>query len=431
LLTIAAAAAAAPASAVEVFVAIDPCRIFDTRPDQDLDGVPGDPLDNDAPGLPNDPGVDEPRAITIQGNPRCPDVPASGVTAIAATVLVVNMQTRGFLTVFPQDGGFQGTSVLNFPFWAGDVANPVDAEFASDNGTVLPLDSDPSDGDLAATWEATKNPPDNPNPTIDLVIDVTGYFVEVQAAAPVTLTGEGPVVLGLDPAFQLPGSCANGDVAAWDGDSWECAEVGDVTDVFAGTGLQVQNSGGPQPTLSLDPAFTLPSDCETDDVPSWDGDSWECTSLTGGGSGAVVVSHAARHNQLNTSAGQVTYGPAGASNPTDVQTTTPAAQRIEILSPEAGCVAQNMRVRQVHPTTAAAVPMGAGQERIFRLLVNGVENVGDLTCTIPDGDSTCLSPGTATIAPEGQRLSIQATNVGSGSFPTADGLITWECVVAP
>lgn len=413
-LVVAAAAVAVPASAVEVFVAIDPCRLFDTR------------LAGDAPALDNTQltsglGPTVVRTVAALGNANCPALPSTGVTAIGGNVIVVRATAPGFLAVFPEDTGFENTSHLNFPEF-------TDASHAATvNGHILPLDDD---GEIGVAWQTVPTSLPDGTDTAHVVFDVTGYFVTLETDDGIAFTGTGPVVLGLDVSFQLPQSCGSDQVPAWDGDSWECADAGgDVTDVFAGTGLEVEESGGPQPTLSLAPAFALPTGCGAGEIAVWDGDSWECAVLTGGGEGAVVVSHAARHNQLSTSQGAVTFGPAGASNPTDVQTTSPAAQRIEILSPESGCVAQRMRVRQVHPTDADPVSMGAGQQRIFRLLVNGGDSA--LTCTILADQDTCLSVGTATIAAGGQRLSISTTNDGTGSFPTADGLITWECVVAP
>src|SRR5687768_3130491 len=166
LLILAVAVAATPASAAEVLISIDPCRIFDTR-------------FADAPKVENDPELDSPRIVTIQGNAACPAIPATGVTAVVANFIVVEPTARGFLSVFPQDVGFNGTSLLNFPTWAGDIANPVDAEFANDNGSIIPLDADPTDGDLAFTWDTLPSTPQGTH-LAHVVIDVTGYFIELE-----------------------------------------------------------------------------------------------------------------------------------------------------------------------------------------------------------------------------------------------------------
>lgn len=164
LLIVAAPVVATPAGAAEVLVSIDPCRIFDTR------GA-------DAPKVPNDPAlVGNP--VTIQGNAACPAIPATGVTSVVANVIVVEPTDRGFISFFPQDVGFNGTSLLNFPVW-DPVGNPVDAEFANDNGFILPLDSDPSDGDLAFAWDTLPSTPQG-SALAHVVIDVTGYFIELE-----------------------------------------------------------------------------------------------------------------------------------------------------------------------------------------------------------------------------------------------------------
>jgi hypothetical protein len=163
LLILALAVAATPASAAEVLISIDPCRIFDTRV-------------ADGPKVPNDPAlVGSP--VTIQGNAACPAIPATGVTAVVANVIVVEPTDRGFISFFPQDVGFNGTSLLNFPVW-DPVGNPVDAEFANDNGSILPLDADPTDGDLAFAWDTLPSSPQG-TALAHVVIDVTGYFIEL------------------------------------------------------------------------------------------------------------------------------------------------------------------------------------------------------------------------------------------------------------
>lgn len=142
----------------------------------------------------------------------------------------------------------------------------------------------------------------------------------------------------------------------------------------------------------------------------------------------VAVAYAVRHNQLSTSSGTTHYGSAGSSSLSDVQTTLPAAQRIEIISPESSCVAHNLRVRQVHPTTGAAVNLTGGATRTFTLLVAG--NPSALECTMDaTSQSTCLSDPTDTVTlSQGQRLAIRDVNGNSGSYPAADALISWECV---
>lgn len=160
-LVVAAALAAAPASAVEVFVTIEPCRLFDTR------------TVDDAPALGNTqltvPGIPDVRVVDATGNPHCLDIPEDA-TAIAGNVIVVRATAPGFLSVFPEDTGFQNTSHLNFPEF-------TDASHASTvNGHILPIDDE---GELGLAWQTTPTSLPDDTDTAHVVIDVTGYFVEL------------------------------------------------------------------------------------------------------------------------------------------------------------------------------------------------------------------------------------------------------------
>jgi hypothetical protein len=209
---VAAAAAVAPAGAVEVFVSLDPCRVFDTRttdpPSLDNTNFVANPT-------PPPPAIaQDVRAVTIAGNPAC-SVPV-GATAVAGNVIVVTPTAAGFLTVFPEDANFQGASLLNFPAYK-PVQNTVDPEFATDNGAILVLDDD---GELGLAWDST--PTTSPGThTAHIVIDVTGYFVELAAGTGLELSGNG---LAIDAPFQLPQTgCDDGEVVTSDGlGGWTC-----------------------------------------------------------------------------------------------------------------------------------------------------------------------------------------------------------------
>jgi hypothetical protein len=234
----AAAGAAAPAAAVDVFVPIQPCRVYDTRADQDL--VPGGALDNDAPSVAHF----NQRTALIAGHPdRCAAIDAAA-TAVAINVLVINPQTRGFLSMYPEDSGFDGSSFMNFAYWAGDVANPVDAEFALQVGGVMALDDD---GEVAFFWQATKSPPDVANPVIDVAIDVTGYFIGLEAGTGLVASGNG---LAIDTPYQLPqANCTDGEVVTSDGlGGWACeSALGGGGAGFDKTDVYVNNQGGSAP----------------------------------------------------------------------------------------------------------------------------------------------------------------------------------------
>jgi hypothetical protein len=66
-------------------------------------------------------------------------------------------------------------------------------------------------------------------------------------------TGEsGDVTIGLKPEFTLPGNCATGRVAKWNGSTWACGVDNDTT-YTAGTGLDL--SGG---AFGIESAYRLP-----------------------------------------------------------------------------------------------------------------------------------------------------------------------------
>ena len=358
------AATAVPALADDlIFHDLAPCRLIDTR-----DGS-GASTSDDTPGALANPG---PHFFRVQGFCGIP------VPALAAELnfSVVSPSQTGDLRAFPADGP---TPVVATMSYEGGI-------LALSNSVIMPLGAvaDPSDDDLQVLIGMAVAG------AIHLVIDVTGYFDELV----------------------------------------EGVEIGDITSVTGGTGLSETPAGGAagDVTIDLEVPYRLPQLCADGQIAVWDdtNDEWDCGDDNAGGGGGVAASYAARHNQLSTSAGTTHYGPAGASNPADVQTTLPAAQRIEILSPETGCTAQNLRVRQVHQTTGAPVVLGADATRTFTLLIEGSPST--LTCTINATESSCLSAATATLAAGGQRLAIQDDNGPDGSYPAADALIVWECV---
>jgi hypothetical protein len=105
-------------------------------------------------------------------------------------------------------------------------------------------------------------------------------------------------------------SCANGEIPEWDGLAWVCgtddvgsgAGGGDITAVFAGTGL---NGGGPSGDVTLTVAgpYLLPQSCANGEIPAWTGSDWACavddnttysagTGLTlSGGQFALIASY--------------------------------------------------------------------------------------------------------------------------------------------
>ena len=83
-------------------VAIDPCRLLDTRPAPDGVGEVSGPLN---------PGDTETLAVVgTHGNCTIP----AGATAVTANVTIVNPTASGYLTVFPAGTERPQTSVLNW-----------------------------------------------------------------------------------------------------------------------------------------------------------------------------------------------------------------------------------------------------------------------------------------------------------------------------
>jgi hypothetical protein len=51
---------------------------------------------------------------------------------------------------------------------------------------------------------------------------------------------------------------------------------GELANVAAGTGL-VESTNGDVVTLSIDPTYQLPQGCVEGDIPMWNGEGWSCT----------------------------------------------------------------------------------------------------------------------------------------------------------
>ena len=65
-------------------------------------------------------------------------------------------------------------------------------------------------------------------------------------------------------------SCADGEVAKWDGTAWVCA-ADDGTTYSAGTGLNLVGT-----EFSIESTYRLPQGCGSTQVPKWNGSSWQC-----------------------------------------------------------------------------------------------------------------------------------------------------------
>jgi hypothetical protein len=175
--TMAAGSDPAPSS----FVPITPCRIMDTRADSVV-GVRNTPLLGD-----------QPYTIQVQGtNGNC-TIPVEA-TAVNMNVTSVNPTSTGFLTIWPSTSERPLASSLNWLAGQGATPNSVNAAIGST-------------GQISFSINAG---------SVDLVADVTGYFVP-GAAGPKGDKGDPGVtplsgfqdVLVLSSAA-MPGAEANG-----------------------------------------------------------------------------------------------------------------------------------------------------------------------------------------------------------------------------
>ena len=135
------ASAAGSSSVASSFVPTTPCRLFDTRPEHQV-GDRSTPL-----------GPDETFVTPVWGaNGNC-TIP-TGTTGVSISVAISNPTAPSFLTVFPADAGKPLTSNLNWVAGQAPTPNAVTAMLSAD-------------GELALY---------NLNGTVDLLVDIVGYY---------------------------------------------------------------------------------------------------------------------------------------------------------------------------------------------------------------------------------------------------------------
>lgn len=90
-----------------------------------------------------------------------------------------------------------------------------------------------------------------------------GDITEIVAGAGLTGGGaNGSATIALGPSYQLPQTCAAGQVAEWDGSGWSCADDDTGTEYTAGEGLVLNGT-----EFSLRDLYQLPQDCELGQSP--------------------------------------------------------------------------------------------------------------------------------------------------------------------
>lgn len=148
---------AASPSVESSFVSIVTCRILDTR---DLSGATGPDI-----GPWSRLGDGETILVDIDEtalNQTCGGIPTSGVGSVLLNVTAVNPSTLSYLVLYPGD-----TAAINRP--VGSNVNFKSGDAPTANQVTVRLGSDGGDNGLFKLY--------NHDGTVDVVIDINGYYV--------------------------------------------------------------------------------------------------------------------------------------------------------------------------------------------------------------------------------------------------------------
>ncbi len=111
-----------------------------------------------------------------------------------------------------------------------------------------------------------------------LVSFAAGDITKISVTGGLTGGGDnGDITISLDPKYSLPQSCGTNQVAKWNGSSWLCANDEDTT-YGNGTGLALSGSN----QFSILPAYRLPQSCSDGSIAKLSGDTWACAALSAG-----------------------------------------------------------------------------------------------------------------------------------------------------
>ena len=234
---------AAGSDATSSFVPITPCRLMDTRSTSPV-GPRATPI-----------GAGETYSATVWGsNGHC--VIPSTATAVSLNVTFVGPTSAGFVTVYPPDQPWPGTSNLNFT--AGQAPAP--------NGVTSPLSFDGKIGFFNAAG------------TVNLIADIVGYYETAGSAPGGIVAGNCSAILRWDLPECKKATFATGDFprgVAFDGSNlWVTNQtsnnvskinpvtgtkvdiptgLGPIGVAFDGTNIWVVNSGS-ESVAKINPA---------------------------------------------------------------------------------------------------------------------------------------------------------------------------------
>ena len=176
---------AAGSDGTSSFVPVTPCRLMDTRPGSTV-GPRNTPI-----------GPGETYSALVWGSNGNCVIPATA-TAVSLNVTFVGPTAAGFVTVYPPDKPWPGTSNLNFT--AGQAPAP--------NGVTSPLSFD---GKLGFYNQAG---------TVNLIADIVGYYETAGSAPGGIVAGNCSAILRWDLPECTKATFATGDApfgVAFDG----------------------------------------------------------------------------------------------------------------------------------------------------------------------------------------------------------------------